>query len=675
MKNLTIGIMAHVDAGKTTLSEGLLYAAGVLRETGRVDHGDAFLDTYALEKERGITIFSKQAVLPIGTLIDTPGHVDFAPETERVLSVLDYAILVISGADGVQGHTRTLWRLLEKYEVPVFLFINKMDLPGADREQIRSELRTQLAEGCVDFTGADVSMGSEDVSKASLPEETAEAIAMLNETVMESYLEGGEITAGEIRRLTAERKLFPCMFGAALKQEGVAEFYQLLQTCMRECIDESEKGKDFSARVYKITRDEKGTRLTHIRVMSGILTPKQEIEIASGNRKRESESDGGGVIREKVDQIRLYSGSKYELLNEAGPGTVCALTGLRETYPGQGIGGVEDSDMPVLVPVLTYRLILPEETPPVTMLPKLRELEEELPELHIEWEKATEEIRVRVMGKVQTEILQEVIRERYGVQVDFGQAQIVYKETVTKPAHGIGHYEPLRHYAEAHVGIEPLPPGSGIVVDRQVSTDDLDLNWQRLILTHFLEKEHKGVRIGAPITDVKLTVIGGRAHLKHTEGGDFRQATYRAIRHGLMQAECRVLEPYYAFRLVVPTEQVGRAMTDIERMCGHFSLEEGGTDVGGQAGSVITGHAPVVSMQDYAATVSTYTGGQGELSLSFYGYLPCHNEDEVIADFAYDPEKDEEDLPGSIFCAHGAGYYVPWEEVAAKAHVQVDWKP
>ncbi len=707
MKNLTIGIMAHVDAGKTTLSEGLLYTAGMLRETGRVDHGDAFLDTYALEKERGITIFSKQAVLPIGTLIDTPGHVDFAPETERVLGVLDYAILVISGTDGVQGHTRTLWRLLKEYEVPVLFFINKMDLAGADKEQLMREMCAELSEGCVDFTGADLTMGSESGSKAVLTDETAEAVAMLDETVLEAYLEGDGIDRGEIRRLIRERKLYPCLFGSALKNEGVAEFYGLLQAYTEENFDREDEEQIFAARVYKISRDEKGVRLTHIRVFSGKLTPKTELAYASRSRKsNEQESADSGSereeVREKVDQIRRYSGAKFELLTEAGAGMVCALTGLKETYPGQWLGDTENQQAgglqesrqarfartwmyaqrgrvplePLLEPVLNYRLILPEGMPPVTMLPRLRELEEELPELHITWEKETEEIHVRVMGKVQTEILQETVRERYGVDVAFGQAQIVYKETVTKPVHGIGHYEPLRHYAEAHVGIEPLPPGSGVLADRQVSTDELDLNWQRLILTHFMEREHKGVRIGAPLTDVKLTVIGGRAHLKHTEGGDFRQATYRAIRHGLMQAECRVLEPYYNFRLSVPTEQVGRAMTDIERMCGHFSMEEEkGEGATGSTRSVLIGYAPVVTMQDYAVEVSAYTGGQGELSLAFHGYLPCHNEDEIVETVAYDPEADEKHPPGSVFCAHGAGYYVPWEEVADMAHVQVDWHP
>lgn len=655
-KNITIGIMAHVDAGKTTLSEGLLYAAGVLRETGRVDHGDAFLDTYALEKERGITIFSKQAVLPIGTLIDTPGHVDFAPEAERVLGILDYAILVVSGTDGVQGHTRTLWRLLADYDVPVFIFVNKMDMDGADRAKVLSDLEKELSEGCVDIADE-------------------EAVALLDETVMESYLTEGMISDGDIRRLIAERRLFPCFFGSALRDEGVKEFYQALERFTGESCNaavpadnlsgtrddadaavpadnpsgtrDEPENLPFSARVYKISRDASGTRLTHIRVVSGSLKPKQVVE------------------EEKVDQLRRYSGEKYELLDVAEPGMVCALTGLKKTYPGQGLGRMDDLESPELEPVLNYRLVLPEEVAAVTFLPKIRELEEEQPELHIAWDPDVQEIHVRVMGQVQTEILQELIRERYGVEVSFGQPGIVYRETVTGPVEGIGHYEPLKHYAEVHVAIEPLPAGSGVVADSQVSTDELDLNWQRLILTHILEREHPGVLTGAPLTDVKISVIGGRAHLKHTEGGDFRQATYRAIRMGLMKTTCRVLEPYYDFRLTVPQNQIGRAMTDIERMSGSFTVE----------GTTLTGTAPVVTMQDYAGEVTAYTGGQGDLSLSFHGYLPCHNEEEVIAAADYDPEADVENQPGSVFCAHGAGYYVPWDEVEEKCHVHTNWRP
>ncbi len=699
--NITVGIMAHVDAGKTTLSESLLYVAGMLRDIGRVDHGDAFLDTYALEKERGITIFSKQAVMPWGTLVDTPGHVDFSPEAERVLGILDYAILVISGTDGIQGHTRTLWRLLDEYGVPVFIFANKMDLPGADKEQMMREFLTEFSEGCVDFSSVAHMMGRANDERVSFPDEMAETIAMLDEDVMEEYLEDGEISDRDIRKLINERKLFPCFFGAALRSEGVEEFYNGLCRYTEDICGEDEGEREklkrdlFSARVFKISRDDKGTRLTHIRVFSGALTPKTELQIKTATNKLPSDGAGTNdgaenVVFEKVDQIRRYSGEKYELLNEAGPDMVCALTGLKNTYPGQGLGEMDDMEEPVLAPVLNYRMILPESVSVLTFLPRLRELEEEMPELHVSVEKGAvtidgdnaeadaDQIHVRVMGQVQTEILKEVIRERYGVEVGFGQAQIVYKETVSEPVEGIGHYEPLKHYAEVHVAIEPLPPGSGVVADMCVSTDELDLNWQRLIVTHILEREHPGVLIGAPLTDVRISVIGGRAHIKHTEGGDFRQATYRAIRMGLMKACCRVLEPYYDFRLSVPVEQVGRAMTDIERMCGSFTLADDiqtGSQGGTKSVSVLVGRAPVVTMQDYAREVTAYTGGQGELSLSFHGYLPAHNEKELKDSIGYDPESDTANLPGSVFCEHGAGFYVPWDEVEEKAHVRTGWKP
>ncbi len=692
---LTIGLTAHVDAGKTTLSEGLLYTAGVLQKTGRVDHGDAFLDTYEMEKKRGITIFSKQAVLSWCVLLDTPGHVDFSPEMERILRVLDYAILVISATDGIQGHTATLWKLLEEYEVPVFIFVNKTDqivsdstagesdrsqdtdgnssLKKEDRENILSELTGTFGDGVIDFS---------DTSS----EDWCEAVAMTDEELMESYLENGVISDEDIRDGILNRRIVPVYFGSALKMEGVAEFYNGLKRFTEKDLweeftaetdtaadDDNKQDKpNFGAVVYKISRDDKGARLTHIRVTSGVICPKQVFKTDNNNS-------------EKVDQLRLYNGSKYELLNEAEPGVICALTGLANTYPGQGLGTESDGVAPVLQPVLTYQLILPADVAVVSFLPKLMELNEEMPELHISADKSinnpstagsdagTEEsgIHVRVMGQVQTEILHDVILERYGVDVSFGQARIVYKETVTRPVEGIGHYEPLKHYAEAHVAIEPGEPGSGIVVGTAVNEDDLALNWQRLILTHLTEREHRGVLIGAGLDDVRMTVVGGRAHLKHTEGGDFRQATYRAIRMGLMQAECRLLEPYYDFVLSVPQENVGRAMTDIERMHGTFSLAETSkNDV-----SVLTGQAPVVTMQDYARELAAYTSGTGELSLSFHGYLPCHNEEEVIAEFGYDPETDEENPTGSVFCEHGAGFYVPWDEVADRAHVQTGWKP
>lgn len=718
--------MAHVDAGKTTLSEGLLYTAGKIREMGRVDHGDAFLDTHALEKKRGITIFLKQAVMPWGILMDTPGHVDFAPEMERVLRVLDYAILVVSGTDGIQGHTRTLWRLLEKYELPVFIFVNKMDQPDVDKETLLHELQGTFGDGVIDFTGAPDSIRSretasgseartdEGVETDSAYEVWAEAIAMTDEALMEEYLESGEIDVEAVREGITRRRIVPCFFGSALKLEGVDSFYEglsLYTEALWEDSDPNESGardnaklngqfgiggsnEDFGAIVYKISRDEKGTRLTHVRVTGGTLRPKQAIDIcpnvASGSGSMTGMSSAGdhdvdGVISEKVDQIRLYNGTSYELMEEALPGDICALTGLKETYPGQGIGTEEDLEQPILKPVLNYRLILPEDVAVGTFLPKLTELGEEMPELMISCDTESS-IHIRVMGEVQTEILRDVIEERYGVMVSFGEAEIVYKETVTKSVEGIGHYEPLKHYAEAHIAIEPGEPGSGIVVGSAVREDDLDLNWQRLIITHLLEKEHRGVKTGAGLTDVKLTVVGGKAHLKHTEGGDFRQATYRAIRMGLMQAECRVLEPYYDFTLIVPTEQVGRAMTDIERMCGTFTMEDAqdhlfmsqsGNSASGNTDSTtfLTGLAPVVTMQNYARELSSYTGGMGELTLSFHGYLPCHNEDEVIEACGYDPETDEENPPGSVFCAHGAGYYVPWNEVADMAHIQTGWKP
>ena len=702
-ERLTIGIMAHVDAGKTTLSEGLLYAGGVLRGMGRVDHGDAFLDTEVLEKERGITIFAKQAVLPDFTLLDTPGHVDFAPETERVLDVLDYAVLVISGTDGVQGHTRTLWHLLEEYGVPVFLFVNKMDQLGTEaegagtrmRDSLMRELRSSLSDGCIDFsgtptvscgTGGDaINTGADD--EISLSGDTAEDIAVTDETVMEEYLETGGVSLQEVRRLIRERKIFPCFFGSALKNEGIKELYQGLITYASDTFFEEElSAQNFAARVYKISRDAKGTRITHIRVLSGCLKPKQMITMCSSLRTKntgpgaamDTEDDASKEITEKVDQIRRYSGDSFELLTEAGPGMVCALTGLRETFPGQGLGEEPDLPEPLIEPVLNYRLILPEDVAPVTLLPKLRELEEEQPELHIRWvsvaDREEDEIHAQVMGEVQTEILHDLVLDRYGVDIGFGQPQIRYKETVTKAVEGIGHYESLRHYAEVHLSIEPGVPGSGIVVGTSVSTDELDLNWQRLILTHILEREHPGVRIGAPLTDVKITVIGGRAHLKHTEGGDFRQATYRAIRQGLMQASCQVLEPYYSFRMTVPQEQIGRAMTDIERRHGEIALETE-VELRESGMSVLAGVAPVSTMQNYAAELAAYSGGRGTLSLELKGYLTCHDEQEVIDAAGYDPEADGENPTGSVFCAHGAGYYVQWNEVSDMAHIQTGWRP
>ncbi|MCR4605039.1 MAG: TetM/TetW/TetO/TetS family tetracycline resistance ribosomal protection protein [Eubacterium sp.] len=640
MSTVSFGIFASVDAGKTTLSEAILYRAGVIKNTGRVDKGDAYLDTYDIEKKRGITVFSKQAHFFANNtryvLVDTPGHVDFSPEAERVMSVLDYCVLVISAADGIQGHTRTLMRLLDEYGVPVFIFVNKMDQDGADKDTLMSELAREFSDACVELSDT-------------------ESVAMLDEELLEKYLDDGAVTDEDKKRLIIERKLFPVFFGSALKNEGVEAFFDSFVRLTKSYLyGENVAGNteltsdDFGARVYKISRDAKGTRLTHIRVTSGSLKPKQ-------------------VIDEKVDQLRLYSGDSYELLDEACAGDICACTGLKNTYPGQGIGVEDDLEPPTIEPVLQYALVLPESEAVGTFLPKIKEIEEENPELHISFDEASSQIRVSVMGEVQTEVLHEIVLERFGVDIGFGTAEIVYRETPISGAEGIGHYEPLKHYAEAHIGIEPLPAGSGIVVESVAAEDDLALNWQRLIVTHILEKEHLGVRIGAPVTDVKFTVTGGKAHLKHTEGGDFRQATYRAIRQGLMKTGCRVLEPYYSFRISVPTEFVGRAMTDIEVMKGKFTLELGER-------AVLTGTAPVATMQDYPRTLISYTGGEGEISFEFFGYLPCHDEEELVEKCAYNP-CNESDPPGSIFCSHGAGYYVDWDEVDEMAHVKTEWKP
>ncbi len=699
--NMTIGIMAHVDAGKTTLAEGILYTAGVVRKKGRVDHGDAFLDTYSLEKQRGITIFAKQAVLDEFVLVDTPGHVDFTPETERVLSILDYAILVISGTDGIQGHTRTLWRLLREYDIPVFIFVNKMDQPDTDPDRLIGQLSHTFGDGFIRLDGASDNTGGDPVSDkdSAVPEitgEAAEEIAMLDESVMESYLESGKIDLNVIKRLISERKLFPCFFGSALKGDGVAGFYDALRSYTDRGLwsdageadtsqahhasaksEGSSETSEFSAVVYKISRDEKGVRLTHIRVLSGRLTPKQEIRVGL---KASDDADSYEDVQ-KVDQLRLYSGAGFELMDEVGPGMICAVTGLKKTVPGQGLGAAADMPEPIVEPVLSYHIELPEGVSEVAFLPKLREIEEEQPELNVVLDDATGGIHVQVMGEIQTEILHELILERFGTDISFGRAQIVYKETIGRAVEGIGHFEPLRHYAEAHIGMEPLPSGSGVVIESAVGTDELDLNWQRLIATHLAEREHRGVLIGAPLTDVKFTIVGGRAHLKHTEGGDFRQATYRAVRQGLMQAECRIVEPYYDFVLEIPESQIGRAMTDIERMSGSFSQDDAGSSDAyvstgkGERMSVLKGMAPVATMQDYGRDVMAYTGGLGSFSLSFHGYLPCHNEAEVLEKYPYDPNADEENPTGSVFCAHGAGYYVPWDDVSEKAHVQTGWKP
>lgn len=649
-KQITMGILAHVDAGKTTLSEGILYTCKAIRKLGRVDHQDAFLDTNTLEKNRGITIFSKQAECTLGefgiTLLDTPGHVDFSAEMERTLQVLDYGILVISGADGVQGHTETLWRLLSRYQIPVFLFINKMDQPGTDRENLLVELKEKLDTNCVDFSADQTS------------EDWKEQVAVCDEQVMEAYLEGEEISRVQIQKMIRERKLFPCYFGSALKLTGVKEFLEDLKLRIRE----SSYLESFGAKIYKITRDSQGERLSHMKITGGALKVKS---VLSNGKPGES---GEGIWQEKVNQIRIYSGGKYTMVSEVKAGTVCAVTGLTATYPGQGLGSEQASDMPVLEPVLSYRIGLPEEVNVHQALLQLRQLEEEEPLLHIVWNGTLGEIYAQVMGEVQIEILKSLIKERFGMTVTFDEGNIVYKETILEPVEGIGHFEPLRHYAEVHLLLEPGETGSGLTFATDCSEDVLDRNWQRLILTHLEEREHKGVLIGAPITDMKITLLTGRAHIKHTEGGDFRQATYRAVRQGLRKAKSQLLEPYYEFRLEVPSEQVGRSMTDIQKMLGEFDPPKTEGEM-----TVLTGSAPVVTMRDYQKEVISYTSGRGRLSCTLKGYYPCHNQEEVVEAVGYDPEADLENPTGSVFCAHGAGFVVNWDQVEEYMHVESGW--
>ena len=646
-KQITMGILAHVDAGKTTLSEGILYTCKAIRKLGRVDHQDAFLDTNTLEKNRGITIFSKQAECTLGefgiTLLDTPGHVDFSAEMERTLQVLDYGILVISGADGVQGHTETLWRLLSRYQIPVFLFINKMDQPGTDRETLLAEVKEKLDINCVDFS---VNQTGEDWK---------EQVAVCDEQVMEAYLEGEEISRAQIQKMIRERKLFPCYFGSALKMTGVEEFLDDLKLRIRE----NSYPETFGAKIYKITRDSQGERLSHMKITGGVLKVKS---VLSNGKPGES---GEGIWQEKVNQIRIYSGEKYTMVSEAKAGTVCAVTGLSATYPGQGLGNEQASDMPVLEPVLSYRVGLPEEVNVHQALLQLRQLEEEEPLLHIVWNGTLGEIYAQVMGEVQIEILKSLIKERFGMTVTFDEGNIVYKETILEPVEGIGHFEPLRHYAEVHLLLEPGETGSGLTFATDCSEDVLDRNWQRLILTHLEEREHKGVLLGAPITDMKITLLTGRAHIKHTEGGDFRQATYRAVRQGLRKAKSQLLEPYYEFRLEVPSEQVGRSMTDIQKMLGEFDPPKTEGEM-----TVLTGSAPVVTMRDYQKEVISYTSGRGRLSCTLKGYYPCHNQEEVVEAVGYDPEADLENPTGSVFCAHGAGFVVNWDRVEEYMHVE-----
>ena len=645
MKRFVIGILAHVDAGKTTMSEAILYETGKLKKMGRVDNRDAFLDTFALERARGITIFSKQAVFPLGdtfvTLLDTPGHVDFSAEMERTLQVLDYAVLIVSGADGVQGHTETLWRLLKRYRIPVFLFVNKMDQKGTDQEAVLASLKERLDHGVVDFSGVS---GNCEILGTS--DETAEEIATCDEALLEAYLADGSLKTADVRNAIQDRKLFPCFFGSALKLTGVREFL----TSLGEFASCPDYTKDFGAKVFKISRDETGVRMTHLKITGGTLKIRDSLSPDS---------------EEKINQIRLYSGSKFEMLKEAEPGMVVAVTGISDTKPGQVFGSASDSVLPLLEPVLTYRILLPFGTDSHTMLKNMRMLEEEDPQLHIVWNEALGEIQAQVMGDVQMEILKSQVQERFGVEIEFGEGNIVYKETIAKIVEGVGHFEPLRHYAEVHLLMEPGEPGSGLVFEADCSEDMLDRNWQRLILTHLEEKRFRGILTGSEITDMKITLIAGRAHQKHTEGGDFRQATYRAVRQGLCEAGCVLLEPYYAFRLEVPSENLGRAMADLDRMQGEFSAPE-------QDGSIalLTGTAPVSTMRNYQRDVISYTKGRGRLTLSLSGYEPCHNAEEVITASGYDFDSDLQDPAGSVFCSHGAGFVVPWDEVKQYMHVE-----
>jgi ribosomal protection tetracycline resistance protein len=646
---LTIGILAHVDAGKTTLAESILYLTGSIRKLGRVDHQDAFLDTYELERERGITIFSKQAEFRLGerevTLLDTPGHVDFSAEMERTLQVLDYAILVISGADGVQGHVQTLWRLLKQYEIPVFLFINKMDQPDTNEKALMEELTKRLDEKCINFSG-----GLET-------EEAKENLAVCDEAVLEHYLESGEIQKEEIINLIAKRKVFPCYFGSALKIQGVEEFLRGIETFTRECAYPEE----FGARVFKIARDAQGNRLTYLKITGGSLKVKMLLsnEKEAGEGKEE-------LWEEKAEQIRIYSGNSFEAVKEAKAGSVCAVTGLSHTYCGQGLGIEAHTFLPVLEPVLTYKIELPEDCNVHSMLIKLKELEEEEPQLHIVWDERLQEIHAQVMGEVQIEILKRMIWERYQTEVEFGSGKIVYKETIENCVEGVGHFEPLRHYAEVHLKLEPAERGTGLHFFADCSEDLLDRNWQRLVLTHLEERVHKGVLTGSEITDMRITLVSGRAHLKHTEGGDFRQATYRALRQGLKKAKSVLLEPVYEFRLELPADKVGRAMADIQKMYGEFQLSDSEGEY-----SVVTGFAPVSLMRDYQKEVMAYTSGHGRLFCTLKGYMPCHNADEVIEEMNYDSESDLENPTGSVFCAHGAGFIVPWYEVEDYMHLEL----
>ena len=650
MKKLVIGIVAHVDAGKTTLSESILYHTGSIRKLGRVDTKDAFLDTNELERARGITIFSKQAMVKYGdteiTLLDTPGHVDFSAEMERTLQTLDYAIRGVSGADGVQGHTLTLWTLLRKYKVPVFLFINKMDQKGTNKQNLLIELKKKLDEGCIDF-------GVEGT------DEFYEEIAVCDEALLTEYMEEGSISKESLIRYINQRKVFPCYFGSALKMQGVDKFLEGFTAYTKE----PEYPEKFGARVYKITRDEQGNRLTHMKITGGSL--KTKMVLTNQISQADNQTSNEEIWEEKVNQIRIYSGDKFEAVSEVEAGCVCAVTGLTKTKPGEGFGIESGTWSPVLEPVLGYQLILPDGCDPAMMLPKLRQLEEEVPELHIVWDELLQEIRVQIMGEVQTEILKNIIKQRFNVEVGFGTGKILYKETIADTVEGVGHFEPLRHYAEVHLLLEPLERGSGMQFVADCSEDILDRNWQRLVMTHLLEKEHKGVLTGSPITDMRITLVTGRAHQKHTEGGDFRQATYRAVRQGLKQAKSVLLEPYYEFELEVPKNMVGRAMTDVDKMHGTCEVTQAEGEM-----TVLKGKAPVATMWEYPKEVIAYTKGQGKLTCALSGYGKCHNEHEVVEQIGYDSESDFTNPTGSVFCAHGSGFLVEWDQVYEYMHLE-----
>lgn len=670
MKKIVVGILAHVDAGKTTLAESLLYTCGAIRKVGRVDHGDAFLDNGEMERKRGITIFSKQARIRWKnvdiTLLDTPGHVDFSAEMERTLQVLDAAVLVIDGSDGVQGDVYTLWKLLKRYQVPTFLFVNKMDQPGTDREALLAELRKKLDGNIAEI---------QDRTDTTASDRELEHAAMCSEALMEEYLETGTLQPESITEAVAQRALFPCFFGSALKQQGI----EALLDGLEAYAPEPEYPEEFGARVYKIGRDASGARLSYLKVTGGSLRVKMMVgneKSVKGNADTGNDDAGkgddakGGVWEEKVDQLRLYNGAGYETADAVQAGEVCAVTGLTRTFAGQGLGYESENVAPILEPVLTYRLLLPPETDPVIALGKLRQLEEEEPELHVLWQEENREIHLQVMGQVQMEILKNILLERFGLEVQFDAGSIVYKETLAEPVEGIGHFEPLRHYAEVHLLLEPGERGSGLQFASLCSEDMLDRNWQRLILTHLEEKRHVGVLTGSEITDLRIVLIAGKAHTKHTEGGDFRQATYRAVRQGMRSGKSILLEPWFDFRLEVPTENLGRAMSDITRMNGRFD-----PPVTDGENSALTGSVPVASVGDYGREVAAYTKGHGRLSCTLKGYEPCHNTEEVLAAREYDPEADVVNPTGSVFCAHGAGFQVPWDQVPEYAHVESGWVP